>query len=38
MEEKDEELLSEEEIMHLYQEWEEDYNEKQAEFYEEIIS
>ncbi len=29
----EEEILTEEEIMHLYQEWEEDYAEKQAEWY-----
>ena len=29
----DEEILNEEELMHLYQEWEEDYAEKQAEMY-----
>lgn len=29
----DEELLSEEETMHDYQEWEEDYAEIQAEMY-----
>lgn len=29
----EEEILSEEELMHLYQEWEEDYAEMQAEMY-----
>lgn len=32
----DEEILSEEETMHEYQEWEEDYAEIQAEWYEEL--
>lgn len=30
----EEEILSEEELLHLYQEWEEDYAEMQAEMYE----
>ena len=30
---EDEQVLSEEELMHLYEEWERDYFEKQAEFY-----
>lgn len=29
----DDELLSEEELMHLYQEWEADYAEMQADMY-----
>lgn len=29
----EEEILSEEEIMHEYEEWEEDYSEIQAEIY-----
>lgn len=32
----DEEILSEEETMHEYQEWQADYAEKQAEQYEEF--
>lgn len=31
------EILSEEELMHEYQEWEEDYAERQAEFYEQNL-
>ena len=33
----EEEILSEEETMHEYQEWEEDYAEMQAEFYEQNL-
>ena len=33
----DEELLSGEELMHLYQEWEKDYAEMKAEWYQDNI-
>lgn len=31
---EDEEILTDEELMHLYLEWEEDFFERQNEFYE----